>query len=196
MIRLLRTMILVLGLITLHTSLTYAFDGNRKGFILGGGVGWVPVAHWSADADFYGIGFGTHEESRLGYGLQFVTGGAFNEREALLFEVNIAAFSSNLAHETIYQAFMGAVWYHYFGEVGNSFFTAAGLGFYTFQVGTYDATDPGGAVITGGGYEFAPHWQAGLYLSFGQSTDDIRSFHIHGNFEHANLSLLVSGFVF
>ncbi len=180
-------------ILLLVTSSASGFDGQRKGFVLGGGAGIVPVAHWKVDIAFFGLE-GSADENRVGFGLQFVIGGAFDEHNMLVYEGNASGFSSDLLDESIAQGFNGAAWYHYFGDVGKSAFTALGLGLYYFQVGDYDPTNAGGAILLGGGYEFARHWQVGLYLTVGKTSES--GYGASADFEHANLSLIFSGIAF
>jgi hypothetical protein len=173
----------------------YGFDGQRKGFVLGGGLGVAAVAHWSVDVDYFDIGIGKADEDRAGIGVQLVIGGAFDEHNMLVYEGNVAGFTSGLLFdESIGQGFSGASWYHYFGSTGRSAFTALGLGLYYFQVSDFEPTNPGGAVLLGGGYEFSPHWQVGAYVTFGKTTES--GFGLNADFEHANLSILFSGIAF
>ena len=112
----------------------------------------------------------------------------------LVYEGNAAGFNSDLFDESVGQGFNGAAWYHYFKDPGNTPFTALGLGLYYFKVGDYDPTDPGIALLLGGGYEFSKHWQAGLYLTFGKTSEG--GYGASADFEHANLSFIVSGIAF
>jgi len=175
-------------------SSALGFDGQRKGFVLGGGAGIVPAAHWSVDVDFFNLGTAKVDEDRVGVGVQFIIGGAFDEHNMLVYEGNVSAFNSDLLDESVAQGFNGAAWYHYFGSTVNSGFTAVGLGFCYFKVGEYDATDPGMALLVGGGYEFSPHWQVGAYLTFGGTSEKVPG--IKGEFEHSNLSVMVTGIAF
>lgn len=185
----------ILGLATLLIASTACgFDGNRKGFVLGGGLGVVPVAHWKVDADFFGINLPEIEEDRVGVGLHFVIGGAFDEHNMLVYEGNASGFKSELLDEGVGQGFNGAAWYHYFGDPGKTAFTTLGLGLYSFKVGDYDPTNAGGALLLGGGYEFSRHWQVGVYLTFGKTTDSVGP--LSADFEHANLSILFSGIAY
>ncbi len=190
-----RKMLFVFGLTLLAlTTSVLGFDGNRKGFVLGGGLGFSPYGKWSVDVDFFGTGLGSYDEDGPGVAVQFVIGGAFDEHNVLVYEGNVVSFASDLFDEAVSQGFNGAAWYHYFGPAGRSFFSTLGVGFYYFKLGDYDATTPGGAILIGGGYEFAKHWQVGAYLAGGKTSDE--AFGFTGKFEHAHLSILVSGIAF
>lgn len=186
--------ILVMSMVLILSASVLGFDGQRKGFVLGGGLGFTPAATWEADIDFYGTGVGSVDESGAGVAVQFVIGGAFDEQNMLVYEGNVVGYNSDLFDESIAQGFNGAAWYHYFGPTGKSFFTTLGLGLCYFKVGDFDATTPGGALLLGGGYEFAKHWQVGGYVSFGKTTDE--EFGLNGDFKHSHISVLVSGVAF
>jgi len=167
-----------------------AFDGNRKGLVLGGGVGVSPVARWSTE----GIG-----ESMVGLGMHIVAGYAWDEHNVIVYEGNLTFFSSDYYNSTSLfgsssllsaQGIDAASWYHYAGPAGRSFFTVVGLGLCVFDRGEAYHSDSGGGYLLGGGYEFARHFQVGLYFSGG------RTFDAGHDFAHRHLSLLVSGFVF
>ncbi len=186
--------ILIIAICLLMPISSLAFDGNRKGFVLGGGLGFAPVSKWDVDVDFYDLGLGSVDESKVGVAVNFIIGGAFDEHNMLVYEGNVTGFNSDLFNESVAQGFNGAVWYHYFGPTGKSAFTAVGLGLFYFKVGDYDPTDPGGAILLGGGYEFARHWQVGAYAGFGKTTDS--AFGLKGDFTHSQFSILVSAIAF
>ncbi len=178
-----KQILVCLFLIVLMSSTAFAFDGNRKGFVLGGGIGFSPQGKWTFDALDY-------DESGAGLAFHFIIGGGLNERNLLVYEGNVMAYTSDLFDQTIAQGFNGASWYHYFGNLGRSFFTTVGLGFYVFDVDEFDSNDPGFGMLLGGGYEFARHWQAGAYFSFGKTSD------AGFDFTHHHINFLISGFLF
>jgi len=185
---------LVVTLALMLSGSVLGFDGQRKGFVLGGGLGFTPAASWKVDIDYFGQGVVDYDENGAGVAVQFVIGGAFDEHNMLVYEGNVVGYNSDLFDESIAQGFNGAAWYHYFGETGKSFFTTLGVGFCYYKVGDYDATTPGGAILLGGGYEFSRHWQIGGFLSFGKTTDEALG--LEGTFNHSHISVIVSGVAF
>ena len=179
------------------SSSALAFDGNRKGFVLGGGLGIAPAITVSADLKatiedvgeltIYGV-----EDTRAGAAVHFVIGYAWDNHNMVVYEGNGAAFEDN--DVVVSQSFNGASWYHYFGPIGRSAFTVAGLGLYGFDTDKTDRADYGGGMLLGGGYEFSPHWQVGGYLSFGQTSysEGIAKLDL----KHSTLSILISGIAF
>ncbi|UCD64811.1 MAG: hypothetical protein JSW34_05085 [Candidatus Zixiibacteriota bacterium] len=167
-------------LILLIASSASAFDGLRKGFVLGGGLGMAPVVRTSIfDAD----------DSRGGVGLHIVIGYAWDEYNMIVYESNVAG--AEAGRVTYAQGFGGPAWYHYFGPQGKSFFTVVGLGFYSYQIEDEDLNDSGGGYLIGGGYEFARHFQVAMYLSGGKT--ELLGLIDMG---HNNLSILISAVAF
>jgi len=183
----------IIFIFVLSTS-SFSFDGDRKGFVLGGGLGVAAVSHWEVDVDFFDLDIVDASEDRPGLGLHIVIGGAFDEHNMLVYEANLSTYKTELLDEAVAQGFNGAAWYHYFRPAGSTFYTTLGLGFYHFKIGEYEATNPGGALLLGAGYEFAKHWQIGAYLSFGKTTDSLLG--LEGDFEHANFTIMISGIAY
>ena len=185
-----RTAVITMLLAIVSVSTATGFDGHRKGFVLGGGIGFAPVAKWSVEESFLGHTVLSVEETRAGVGLNMLIGYAWDENNMIIYEGNAVGYWSEIRDESIGQGFGGAAWYHYYGAKGKSGFTTAGLGLYSFDPETRDANDGGFGMLLGGGYEFARHWQVGGYLSFGTSS-------YHGlDYRHSHLSVLVSGVAF
>lgn len=185
-----KLMIATMLLAVLLASTATAFDGHRKGFVIGGGLGFAPVVKWEVEespAD--GIPYG-HDETRAGVGVNFLIGYAWDDKNMLVYEGNAAGFTTAVSDKSAAQGFSGAAWYHYFGQTGRTAFTAIGLGLYGFDAEYDDPHDGGFGMLLGGGYEFARHWQVGGYLSFGSTKSERREYN------HATLNVLVSGVLF
>ncbi|RKX25827.1 MAG: hypothetical protein DRP45_05030 [Candidatus Zixiibacteriota bacterium] len=178
------TTVLIVTILCLACS-SMAFDGNRKGFVLGGGLGFTPSAEWGFE-----LGSVDFSEDGLGFGLHLVIGGAFDEHNMLVYEGNVVGWKSDVVDTDLTQGFNGAAFYHYFGPVGKSAFAVGGIGFYVFNADGYENNDPGFGMLLGGGYEFARHWQAGVYFSFGKTSDPFV------DYNHHHISILVSGIAF
>lgn len=187
--------VLVILVLLVAAGSSFGFDGQRKGFVLGGGLGFSPATHYEADVSILSFGAGTVEETNIGLALHIVIGGAFDERNVLVYEANVVGSQAAFGDQSVGQGFSGGTWYHYFGPVGRSVFSAVGLGFYTFKFEDLDGNDPGGGLLLGGGYEFARHWQIGVYATFGNSSlsDDV---FIDADFNHANISVMISGIAY
>lgn len=180
-----RLVMIVLVAVLFMATTACAFDGLRKGFVLGGGLGLNVTAEYEVDIPGFYI-----SEDGSGFGLHLVIGYAWDEQNMIVYEGNVTGWKSDLIGVDIAQGFNGASWYHYFGPSGKSFFTAAGLGFYVFNADTYEDNDPGFGLLLGGGYEFARHWQVAAYFSSGKTEDS------GVDFDHTHLNILVSGIAF
>ncbi len=87
------------------------FDGQRKGFVLGAGLGATYISLEDRD-------------SRPGYGVKFMIGQGVGERDVLAVELN----GAYLINAETMVGYLGPVWYLYNEPTGNSFFTVIGLG--------------------------------------------------------------------
>ena len=185
------TTIGIIAVIGLTCSSARGFDGQRKGFVLGGGLGFSPVSRWSVPVAFTDISGNflfvqDVSENKVGLGLNVLIGYAWDERNMIVYEGNVSSYQSDIFATTISQGFNGAAWYHYFGPTGPMFFSTLGIGFFVFDGDDFEANDPGLGGMIGGGYECSNHWQAGAYLSVGKSSD------FGVDFSHVQVNALVS----
>lgn len=180
-----RLVLITLAAVLLMAASAGAFDGLRKGFVLGGGLGLAPTADW--DFEVSGVSIG---EDGSGMGLNLLIGYAWDGQNMIVYEGNVCSWTSDLVDETITQGFNGASWYHYFGPTGKSFFTATGIGYYVFNVETYEDNKPAFGLLLGGGYEFARHVQVAAYFSTGKTKDS------GIDFSHTHFNILVSAVAF
>lgn len=181
----------------LMTGSSQAFDGLRKGFVLGGGLGFSPYSKWSIEitGQFYGQAVSEKvDETNTGPGVDFIIGYAWDEQNMIVYEGNGLIYNSEFFGKSSYgglvaedsrqaaQAFNGIAFYHYFGPVGRAAFAAVGVGGYAWKVTDFEANDPGPAYLIGAGYEFVRHIQAGVFVSGGRTTDSGFDFgHMHVN---------------
>ena len=184
----LKIVVYVLGALLLATS-AFGFNGQRQGFVLGGGLGLSPASKWEVDKI---IGFEVNgaEETNAGVGLHLVIGYAWDNYNMIVYEGNGTGYDSDFFNQTMTQTFNGASWYHYYGEMGKAAFTTVGLGLYGFDGENLSANDPGIGLLLGGGYEFTRHWQFGAYIGFGKTSD------AGVDFSHATFNILISGIAF
>jgi hypothetical protein len=148
-----------------------AFDGNRKGFVIGFGAGFSPVAHWSRNGD-------DRSESRTAISFSLPIGYAWDNHNILVYEPPPAFFRSTEFNDAgTMQGVWAIRWYHYFGPPGRALFSTVGIGRSVFSVGCEKAGGgniyaTGLGFMAGGGYAFFWHLQAGLYVSTGWGSDD------------------------
>ncbi len=161
-----RVFVLCLVIFATVVSSVSGFDGNRKGFVLGGGLGFGPVAKISVDRS-------DNETENSGAAANFLIGYAWDEKNMIVYYADGIYYEDEFEgdKESVFQGFSGAGYLHYFGPKGKSAFIVAGLGFQDWQVmdDDYEEADPGLGLLFGGGYEFARHWQFGGNLSIGNT---------------------------
>ena len=173
------------------------FDGNRQGFVLGGGLGISPASKWKTDI-FPELDL-AFEETKAGIGVNILIGYAWDEYNMLVLEGNVAGYETGFDNLTATQGFGGLAWYHYYGAKGATFFTTVGIGSYNFELEyKYDnikvsgSNDPGFGMLFGLGYEFTRHFQAGAYFSFGKTKAIDERNDVEVEFDHAHINLMVS----
>ncbi len=170
--------------IVLLASSVWSFDGNRKGFVLGGGLGFTPSAKWELD------GASSVSGSSAGVAVNLMLGYAFDEKNMIVYEANAAGYEPSNSTVLLTQGFEGASWYHYFNDSGKTFFSIVGLGVYNFKADGFNSNDIGGGFMLGAGYEFARHWQISAYLSGGKTSDSLF------DYKHTTFSILINGIAF
>ena len=172
----------------------HGFDGQRKGFVLGGGVGFSPYSMWSVTANGTVMGHSAVnglDESKTGAGVQIIIGYAWDEYNMIVYEGNVTGYkSSMLLDNNSAQGFSGVAYYRYFGPAGRAFFLTGGVGTYAWKVKEYEANDPGFGYIAGAGYEFIPHVQAGAYISGGKTSTD------GADFGHTHVNIVITAVAF
>lgn len=173
--------ITIVALVLIVTSSGYGFDGRRQGFVLGGGLGASPLAHWNYD--FTSINDG---QTGAGLGLNFLLGLGSNEQNMFALESNYSLWNSSELNGLVSQGFGGVVWYHYYSLQGPSTFTTLGAGLYFFDGEGFSRSDPGLAMLLGAGAELSKNWQIGGYFSLGGASSEGVDFKLH------HLNFLVS----
>lgn len=152
-----------------------AFDGKRKGLILGVGGGYSPFTnstYLSYHKEYYnwflpgdsGVQYVFYvptgaSRSDGGANFQIDVGFAFDEQNTIFLREQQVLISTSPA---ISQGTTAVCWSHYFGETGNTLFSTMGLG----QASTfyYDTDDMSASVwdglglLIGIGYEFKKHF--------------------------------------
>jgi hypothetical protein len=160
--------------VTILSGPIRAFDGNRKGFVLGGGLGIGPSTKLKLND--------TYDKNDLGFAVNIVVGYAWNNKNIISLDYNANHFWPEMfGSDTAISVFISPVWYHYYGNGNQSLFSAFGLGRHGLGVKNYDSVR-GLGFLLGGGYEFKRHFQVGIYYSGGNVTSQVypnRSFYIY-----------------
>ena len=186
---------LCLIVVFLAASPASAFDDERKGFTLGLGAGFSPMARLRGDDDGVQL-----KEDAMGLAGGLSVGMGLGGHDVMSFEFNAAAISSDLYGDRSHQSFTGFAWTHYFGSPGRAFFGTLGFGDYQYDwqgsrhyICWGNECDPPPRLpgrrdrqgyLAGAGYEFDLHWQVGAYASW-------CSPEYEGDFFMAHVSLLL-----
>ena len=168
----LKYFLLFVTIVLICTSQYFAFDGERKGFTLGLGVGYTPYAN--PDLKGYDQDF-----SFNGFGMNLLLGYNWNSKNLIAYDFSMALGLSQKKKE--YEgglAFSGICWYHYLKVAPKSFYSIIGIGRVISlpelrsSTGSYYLIRTTGlGVVLGGGYEFAKHFQFSTQYVFGNSSD-------------------------
>ena len=152
--------VIFFGLIILLTASTLnAFDSERKGFVVGGGLGLAPMVKWKIDN-------GNAEDTKIGNSFNAFIGNGFSNSNLLVFEFNGAFFSSDyFLTENQHSLFFGPVWYHFWND---EMFTLIGAGRMSLK-GNWKVTSPGWGMMIGTGYEIYKHFILTGYLAAGRT---------------------------
>ncbi|MCK5124913.1 MAG: outer membrane beta-barrel protein [candidate division Zixibacteria bacterium] len=185
-----RVVLLACLILLISSSAVFGFDGQRKGFVIGGGVGVSPGSSWKVDDTLLGVFPIKGSESRVGVAANLFLGYAWDEKNMIVYEFNGSGYESDKINHKFQQGFSGPAWYHYWGSKGSSLFTAFGLGLYALDIEDIKKFDPGPGVLFGVGYEFSRHLQIGVYLGGGKTS--VGSLDV----EHGHLSIVFNAVAF
>ena len=83
-----KLVVLVIGLSIVLAASASAFNGLRKGFVLGGGLGFAPAISWEAE------NFPLFKEDVSGVALNFFLGYAWDEQNMIVWEANAVGWIS------------------------------------------------------------------------------------------------------
>lgn len=149
-----------------------AFDGLRKGFILGGGLG---LGSTSVDqsVQFSGIELGSGSESFLGVQTDFKIGYAPSENLAIYYFSDVAWFDMDNAlgsSVTIASGVCGLGATYYVNQIAPTFCFGAGVGISTWSLPFESDADTwtGVGVMACFGYEFVRHVSAEIAVTYGE----------------------------
>ncbi|HVP07683.1 MAG TPA: hypothetical protein VMS71_07570 [Candidatus Acidoferrum sp.] len=161
-----RRAIVIAAILLAASGVSNAFDGARKGFVAGAGVGIAPRAHWSSS--LLNI-----NASEFGVGGELILGYAWDNRNMLVYDGAGCLFTtSQLVHGTTVQGIDAVRWYHYWGKGPRQFFTALGVGSTMFATQYCGVDGSGFGYSLGVGRELFKQVQAGVYLLGGRTSND------------------------
>lgn len=119
-----KNIFLLIFLFIFLSQSSYSFDGNRRGFVIGGGIGFSPVMANDFDLEQDGSRFLSY-----GQGYTVFIGKGVNNTNLILAGYHEAqGESENLEGRIFQHQFMGVWWYHYFTIDKIIFNTILGFG--------------------------------------------------------------------
>jgi opacity protein-like surface antigen len=125
-----------------------AFDGQRKGFILGGGIGGGSLKWSEPGLDFNQGAFATN----------FIIGYAPSNSLEIYYTNNVSWFSYQ--SESFVVGMSGIGLSKYLNKEGKGVFILGGIGVGVFsQMTGYTYSESGFGVVGGVGYDVAKHWR-------------------------------------
>lgn len=162
-----RLIIIVILFVGLHPVASHAIGGDRRGFTLGIGLGYSPLAYYRHTSGWDATHSGALTTLLIGYGL--------NSRNSLVLEGTSTNWSAGSTG--IHLNSTNLRWYHYYGDHPRSSFISLGAGVISilairnapaldWLIG-WDETLVGPGISLGGGYEFFPRGLVNVHLGLG-----------------------------
>ena len=188
------TALLVLIAIAVMATSATAFNGERKGFILGFGAG-VSWSSFKGEVEGFDLG---DTETKFGIGTDFKIGAGIND-QLLIYYVNRVAwlksdnFTSNgdLLEDITIASSVGLVGIsYYFKTEAPAWYVVGAIGVSTWSAPLESNSEMfTGFGVTGGvGYEFTPHWSLEATVNWGKPTKTIIGYDV----EITAISVLVT----
>lgn len=158
------------------TNAAFAWDGKRKGFILGIGLG-PGFTSFNQSLKSGGISITSDRQNELSFMSDFKIGYAPNNLWQIHWMSKISWFGLENAfgdNVTIANGFGGVGATYSFYEGAPSPFLSGGIGFSTWATPFEEGSDTmyGFGIVLGGGYEFSKHWSLGFDLLWGKPSKD------------------------
>ncbi len=168
------TVLLFLLVISFSTNL-FAFDNNRKGFVLGIGVG-PALTSYTQEVVIFSKAVTSDRENAFGVATDFKIGYGASENFMIYYVNKVTWFSMDnaLGSSVTIANGVGLLGVSYFLEpVAPSFYLTGTIGLSTWMAPFEDgsSTWTGFGVAAGGGYEFKEHWTVEAGLMWGKPGD-------------------------
>jgi len=154
----------------------FSFDGKRKGFILGGGLGFN-MTSYTQTVEAFGFEETSDRENKGAISTSFKIGFAPNEQTEIYYSSKVSWFGmENALGNDVTIAFgMGGIGItHSLKTVPPTYFVTGGIGFSSWSLPFEDnAPDTwlGLGVYGGGGYEFSRHYNVEFVICYGNPSD-------------------------
>jgi len=148
-----------------------AFDGKRKGFVLGGGLG-LGLDSFTQTVDIPMMPKQTSDrENKFAFATDFKIGGGLNEQWMLYYHSWSAWFSiTNVLNESVtILNQVGGLGARYYIAAESPFFVTGSIGLSLWDAAFEENSDGwlGFGILGGVGYEFLRHWTVEANLGWG-----------------------------
>lgn len=127
-------------IVILFTSQTFAFDGKRNGFVLGIGFGYVPLRDVSS----------THYDNPLVFAENHTFGYGISNKDIISYDVFLNLLIEKDKDLASIHGTNGICWSHYFKEEFKTFYN---------KIGLVGLNEPNESLLLEFGYSFKSHWQ-------------------------------------
>jgi hypothetical protein len=169
------TLAMVLGLVSMVQS-ALAFDGMRKGFLLGGGLGLGVDSFKQEITDGATVLIGDRT-NQFSLGTDFKIGAGLSPQTFLYFHNQSAWFSLKNIFDndvTVQSGVIGIGFTWFTSPEPRSFFITgtAGISYWDLPFESDAEAWTSGGAIVGVGYEFSPHWSVDASLLLGSPEKD------------------------
>ena len=201
--------LILIVLVTLFLIVNaHAFDGKRKGFFLGGGLGpgftslkeTIEYSGW-----FEGEPSKSNTENKFGLVTNFKIGYAPSDIVEIQYTSKISWFASKIywwgmeSEDVTMASGLSALGVtYYFKPEAPSYFITGGFGFSTLSLPfeSHSETKVGGGLFAGAGYEFTRHFNVELDLSWGKVSSFLNLFGIEPTTTAFSVSLTVNALAY
>ncbi len=175
-----------------------AWDGQRKGFILGGGLGFGSTS-FKQEVSYGGLSSTSDTESKAAFMTDFKIGYAWSNQWMVFYNSGTSWFTIenvNSDKVTISSDVSGIALSHYFKPAAPSWFLTGTLGFSAWDAPFEEDSEAqiGAGLLLGGGYEFARHWNLQADLQFSNPSDDEGGFEVTTTATTFRLTVNVLGY--
>jgi hypothetical protein len=193
------TWVFVGFILFLFTANAHAWDGQRKGFLLGFGLG-PGVTSFTQKVQMGMVSTESSREDKLAVMTDFKIGFAPDNTWAIYYTSKVSWFgiTNVYGNKVTVTNGLGAVAVSYwFNQQAPSPFIAGGLGFSTWSL-PFEDNPPdtwiGPGLFAGGGYEFSKHVSIEGYLSWGKPKDEEFGIEVSSNALSLMFTLNVLGY--
>ncbi len=165
-------LLIIISAFLLTSNPAYSFDGLRKGFILGGGLGFN-LTTYTQTVEIFGQSQTSDRENKGALYTNFKIGFAPNEQTEIYYMSKVSWFGFENAYgDNVTMAFgTGGIGVTHNLKISvPTFFVTGGIGFSSWSLPLEDNPPDawyGFGIYGGGGYEFSKHYNVEFTISYG-----------------------------